>query len=149
MIIRPAQQQDVAAVADCAEAAYAKYVARMGKRPAPMVADFAAQIDQGLVFVALEPGEPLLGYVVCYARGDHLHLENVAVRPQAQGRGVGRALIAFAEGKARSEGLTAVELYTNAKMSENLALYPALGYHEMGRRHEEGFDRVFFRKELV
>ncbi len=149
MMIRPAQQEDLAAVVACAEAAYAKYVERIGRKPAPMVADFAAQIDQGLVFVASDHDQAMLGYVVCYGRGDHLHLENVAVHPQAQGRGVGRALIAFAEGKARSEGLVAVELYTNAKMSENLALYPALGYHETGRRHEAGFDRVFFRKELV
>ena len=68
MIIRPACDDDLAAVTACAEAAYAMYVARIGKKPAPMIADFAAEIDQGLVFVALDHDEPLLGFVVCYAR---------------------------------------------------------------------------------
>jgi hypothetical protein len=37
-------------------------------------------------------------------------------------------------------------LYTNAAMSENLALYPRLGYREVDRRRDAGFDRVFFAK---
>ena len=147
--IRPAKAGDLDAVRACAEAAYVKYVERIGKEPAPMVADFASQIDQGLLFVADIEGEGVLGYVVCFTRGNHLHLENVAVRPEAQGRGLGRTLIAFAEAQARGQGLKAIELYTNTKMTENLALYPALGYHETGRRHEQCFDRVFFRKSLL
>lgn len=150
--IRPAQAQDLAAVTACAEAAYDKYVARIGKKPAPMIADFASQIAAGQVHVAVSgsgAAEEFLGYVVCYANDGRLHLENVAVQPEAQGRGAGRALIAFVESKARADGLPAVDLYTNAKMTENLALYPALGYRETERRREDGFDRVFFVKELV
>lgn len=151
--IRPAQAADLAAITACAEAAYAKYVVRIGKKPAPMVADFASQIAAGQVQVAVAQSgsadEELLGYVVCYPKDGQLHLENVAVRPEAQGRGAGRALIDFVEDKARTDGLPAVELYTNAKMTENLALYPALGYRETERRTEDGFDRVFFIKELA
>ena len=33
-------------------------------------------------------------------------------------------------------------------MTENLALYPALGYVETGRRVEDGFSRVYFSKRL-
>ena len=33
-------------------------------------------------------------------------------------------------------------------MTENLKLYPYLGYQELGRWNEDGFDRAFFRKEL-
>ncbi len=32
--------------------------------------------------------------------------------------------------------------------SGNRSLYPRLGYSETGRRMEDGFDRVFYRKEL-
>ena len=151
--IRPAEAQDLAAITACAEAAYAKYVARIGKKPAPMVADFASQIAVGQVHVAVAQDKAveveILGYVVCYPKDGLLHLENVAVRPEAQGRGAGRALIDFVEDKARLEELPAIELYTNAKMTENLALYPALGYRETERRTEDGFDRVFFVKELT
>ncbi len=131
----------------CARAAYGKYVARIGREPAPMVADFAAQIAVGEVWVAVDAAG-LGGYVVRYPRGDHMHLENIAVLPERQGRGVGRALIAHVEAETRRKGLAAVELYTNEKMTENLALYPRLGYRETGRRSEDGFARVFFRKDL-
>ena len=34
-------------------------------------------------------------------------------------------------------------------MTENLEMYPALGYVVAGRRSEEGFERVYFRKHLA
>jgi ribosomal protein S18 acetylase RimI-like enzyme len=151
VIVRPATGDDLARVKACAQAAYALYVARIGKEPAPMVADFQAQIAAGHVYVGEAAGEvagEVAGFIVLYARRDHLHVENVAVFPARQGLGLGRALLAFAEEEARRRGLAAVELYTNVKMSENLALYPRLGYREIDRREEAGFSRVFYRKEI-
>jgi ribosomal protein S18 acetylase RimI-like enzyme len=57
-------------------------------------------------------------------------------------------LIAFAEDHARELGLDAVTLYTNEAMTENLRLYPALGFVETGRRVEDGYRRVYFRKTV-
>ena len=147
MNIRPAARPDLDRVRDCARQAYALYVPRMGKEPAPMVADFEAQIGAGKLHVVELEGE-VAGFVVFYPRGDHLHVENVAVLPSAQGKGIGKALLGFAEDEARRLGLPAVELYTNVKMVENQAFYPALGYVETDRREEDGFSRVFYRKEL-
>jgi hypothetical protein len=42
-----------------------------------------------------------------------------------------------------------VSLYTNAHMTENLSLYLALGYVEVGRRREHGFDRVYYEKRVA
>ena len=77
-----------------------------------------------------------------------MFLENVAVLPAAAGWGIGKSLIAFCETEARRFGLGAVHLYTNEKMIENLAIYPRLGYGEVDRRMEDGFNRVFFVKHL-
>ncbi len=77
MIIRKAQQQDVQSITDCARAAYSMYFDRIGRDPAPMVADFATQVGEGLVYVIGE-GRAIYGYVVFYPREDHIHLENVA-----------------------------------------------------------------------
>ncbi len=148
MEIRQAAAEDGPAVQACAVSAYKDYVASIGKRPAPMVADFGEQIAQGIVW-ALADGSDIGGYVVFYRRGDHMLLENVAVVPECQGQGHGRRLIEFAEHAARQAGLRNIELYTNAKMTGNLVLYPKLGYREVGRWHEDGFDRVYFRKELA
>lgn len=145
--IRKAESADLGAIRTCAEQAYALYIPRIGKKPAPMIADFGSQIAAGQVDVCCE-GERLLGYIVSYPRGDHLHVENVAVLPDLQGSGLGRQLMAHAEDVARRAGLAAIELYTNLHMTENQEFYPRLGYDETGRGEEDGFERVFYRKEL-
>ena len=79
---------------------------------------------------------------------DHLLLDNVAVAPEAQGQGVGRILLDFAETAARSSGFSELRLYTHQMMHENILLYARLGWTETGRYAQGGFDRVFFRKTL-
>lgn len=147
MDIRLAKTGDLRGVQRCAHAAYGIYVSRIGRRPAPMIADFEDQIDRQLMHV-LTDEKQVAGFIVYYRRDNHLHLENVAVDPQFQGLGYGVQLIKHAEQAARDLGVSAVELYTNAKMTENLKLYPYLGYTELGRWEEDGFDRVFYRKVI-
>ncbi len=145
--IRQATRDDLSAVEECATAAYAIYVARIGRKPAPMIADFAASIAAGNLFVEVE-AETVRGFVVFYPCADHVHLENVAVDPRWQRRGIGARLIDFVETEARRLGFARVELYTNARMTENREMYPRLGYVEFDRRVEDGFDRVYYRKSL-
>ncbi len=45
--IRQAQTADQGAVVACVRAAYAKYLVRMSREPAPMNADYEALITQG------------------------------------------------------------------------------------------------------
>jgi ribosomal protein S18 acetylase RimI-like enzyme len=145
--IRSATAGDLADIQSCARAAYAVYVERMGREPAPMIADFASQIELGQVQAALCESS-FAGYVVFYCEEDHLHLENVAVVPAHAGKGIGKKLVACVEQAAREKGLAAVELYTNEAMTENLAMYPKLGYIETERKQQDGFNRVFFRKPI-
>ncbi|WP_422019901.1 GNAT family N-acetyltransferase [Roseibium sp.] len=148
MKIRPAVPNDVSAVRACAEEAYAPYIAAIGRKPAPMVADFETQIGAGQVHVAEDESGSFLGFIVYFPRADHMFLENVAVVSAAAGRGIGRALISHCEAEACSLGLPAIRLYTNEKMTANLSIYPRLGYTETGRRTEDGFNRVYFEKSL-
>ena len=112
-----------------------------------MQANFADQITQGFVHIALYQVR-FAGYVVFYLDGDDLFLENVAVLPECSGKGIGKALIQYVEHQARTQKLSGVRLYTNEAMSENLSMYPRLGYVETDRRVQDGFRRVFFRKSL-
>lgn len=157
-MIRPARPEDAAAIRAIAEAAYAPFIPLIGRRPAPMDADFPAQIAAGRVWAAEGEAQgqgaegragAILGYVALEFRADDALLESVAVHPRAAGRGLGRALIAFAEAEARRRGRSVLRLYTNARMTANLKLYPRLGYRETARRREDGFDRAFFEKPLV
>ena len=147
-MIRRARPDDAPAIAAIAVAAYRIYVTRIGREPAPMVADFPAQIAAGEVHV-LEAERGLQGFIVLRAAADHLFVENVAVRPARQGKGDGRRLMAFAEATARRLDLPAIRLYTNVKMTENLPFYERLGFAEVERRREDGFDRVYFRRSLA
>lgn len=148
-MIRLALKSDEPNIRACAEQAYARYVPLIGQKPAPMIADFASQIASGQVYVAANQQDEFLGFIVFYEDGTHLLLENVAVLPSAAGQGIGKKLIHFCEETALERGLTSVQLYTNEKMTDNLSIYPKLGYAEIGRRSEDGFNRVYFEKTLT
>jgi N-acetylglutamate synthase-like GNAT family acetyltransferase len=143
--MRPAREDDLDAIRRLVRDAYAIYVSRIGREPAPMGADYEEVLADGAMTVAVDDGE-LVGVLVLRPQPRSLLVENVAVAPAAQRRGVGRALMAFAEERARGLGVATITLYTNVHMTENLSFYPALGYNEVDRRHEEGFDRVYFEK---
>ncbi len=145
--IRPATPADVEAIRACVRAAYAPYVERMDREPAPMTADYAALVAQGVV-VVLEDDAGLAGVLVSFPQGDHYFVENVAVAPERHGRGLGRVLLEHAEDEARRAGLPELRLYTNEVMTENLVMYPHLGWEETERRVEDGFRRVYFRKPV-
>ena len=103
MTVRQAGPADIPKIVACARAAYAMYVLRIGREPAPMVADFAAQVAKGMIYV-IGDNDDVDGFVVFYPRGDHMHLENVAVLPQYKGKGLGRQLMAFVEHEAERQG---------------------------------------------
>ena len=144
-MIRAGTLGDVDRLREIARAAYAPYVPLIGFEPPPLLQDFAEDVSVAAVWVA---GDPVLGYVVARPKGDDWLLENVAVAPEAQGTGTGKALIAFAEAEGARQGFERVVLYTNAKMTANLGMYPALGYTKTDQRTEHGLDRVFFQKTL-
>ncbi|MEM6499772.1 MAG: GNAT family N-acetyltransferase [Pseudomonadota bacterium] len=145
--LRPAIMIDLDFVAACAESAYSIYIERIGKKPAPMVADFAVALRERQLEI-LEVEGKAIGFLISYAQQNSLFIENVAIEPSCQGYGYGSASFALLEARAKAKGLTAIELYTNEKMTENLAFYPRLGFVEFDRRKEEGFNRVYFRKTL-
>lgn len=147
--IRLAEAGDLPAVRAIIQHAYGTYLPRMaGQRPGPMDANYPAQIDAGELYVA-DTDSGIAGLLVIRPYADHLLLDNVAVDPAFQGRGVGRALIAFAEDRAREAGFTEIRLYTHMTMVENQKLYAALGYRETGRHEQDGFDRIFMAKPLT
>lgn len=136
---------EIGVVREIVDQAYSPWIERIGMRPGPMDDDYAAQVRDGLVEVVEDNGE-VLGLIVLVDEGDVLLVENVAVRPTAQGRGVGRALLDHADRTAALLGVGELRLYTHSGMLENIELYSRLGWRETERRSEHGFERVFFSK---
>ncbi len=147
-VIRPAIDADIPRLTKLAHDAYAKYVERIGRRPVPMDPDFAAHIVGGEVDV-LERDGAILAFVIWRFESDHGFIDNLAVDPAQAGRGLGRAMLDWIEARTRLRGLDELRLYTNARMTENLAVYPHLGWEVTDRRMQDGFDRFFFRKRLA
>ena len=143
IVIRAAVADDEAEVRACVEGAYAMYVERIGKPPAPMLADYSALIDQSAIRVAHD-GDALAGLIVMWLEVDHLYVDNIAVHPDVQGQGVGDALLTDAEEHARGAGRDEIRLYTNTAMMENLTYYPRKGFVETHRATDDGYDRVYF-----
>jgi GNAT superfamily N-acetyltransferase len=145
--LRIATADDQPAVEAIVEAAYKHYIARIGGKPGPMLDDYGAQIAAGRVRVMDCDGEPK-GLLVLIPEADAMLLDNVAVHPSAQGKGLGRQMMLFAEQAAREAGYKAIRLYTNVVMTENIGLYTRVGYVETHRGIEKGLHRVYMTKRL-
>jgi ribosomal protein S18 acetylase RimI-like enzyme len=146
-LIRLAGLGDLDAVRHCVVAAFAPYVPRVGRRPAPMLQDCAALIRNGRIHI-LEGAEGLIGVLVIQPRLDHLFIDTIAIDPAHHGKGFGRTLMRFAETEARRRRLPEIRLYTHERMTETLPFYAALGFTETERRIEDGYARVYFLKRL-
>ncbi|GLS19987.1 acetyltransferase [Labrys miyagiensis] len=145
--IRLATPADSAAVRVLVRAAYSHYVARIGREPGSMGDDYDALIRAGRVHVIGEGGQ-ILGLLVLLPEPDAMLLDNVAVDPAHRGSGVGRALLQWAEQTALDAGYSAIRLYTNEAMTENISLYSRIGYVETHRGEEKGLKRVYMTKRL-
>ena len=146
-MIRLAAPADQEVVEALVRSAYSVYIDRIGKKPGPMLDDYNALIQQGRVYV-LDENDSINGLVVLIPEARTMLLDNVAVSPEAQGKGYGRWLIAFAEEEARRQGFETIRLYTNTAMTENIPLYEQLGYIETRRGEEDGFSRIYMEKLL-
>jgi ribosomal protein S18 acetylase RimI-like enzyme len=145
--IRAATAADVPAIVDTVDRAYRHYIVRIGKPPGPMLDDYLARVSEDAVWV-LQDGPAIAGILVLLSAPEYLLLDNIAIAPERQGRGLGRRLLAFAENEALRRGYREIRLYTHQTMIENQRLYASIGYEETGRGSEAGYDRVFMRKPL-
>lgn len=142
-----AGSEDAREVRALVRTAYALYVPRVGREPAPMTEDYVRAIEDGDVHVVREAGA-VVAVVVTRGRDDHLLIENIAVAPGRQGSGVGGQILGWAEAQAASLGYGEVHLYTHETMVENIAFYGRHGYEVTRVAEEDAFRRVHMRKGL-
>jgi GNAT superfamily N-acetyltransferase len=124
---RRAGEDDAETVRALTHAAYAKWVPVIGRRPKPMNADYEHAVRVHVIELAYLDGE-IAGLIELIPAADHLLLENLAVAPAHQRKGLGRRLMARVEALARARGLKLVRLYTNKAFTTNLEFYQKLGY---------------------
>ena len=146
--IRKGTPFDQSQIEKIASKAYKKYVDLIGKKPAPMVADFLKHLNEDYVFVIEDTdNSQILGYAVIVLKNNEYWLENIAVYPTKTKQGFGTQLTRYVEDFV-SKSASTIQLYTNVKMYENIDWYKRIGYSEIKRITVDGFERVYFIKEL-
>lgn len=145
--LRLAEPHEAGLVRDFTRAAYAAWVPLIGREPLPMTADYEAALQANRFDLLYADGD-LVGLIETVADGELLLVVNVAVRPDREGQGLGRRLMAHAETLAIDQDLKGLRLYTNQRFERNIRLYQALGY---AIDHEEEGPRgvtVYMSKRL-
>jgi ribosomal protein S18 acetylase RimI-like enzyme len=125
--IRIAEPHEAGPISAIVMAAYAKWVPLIGREPMPMRVDYEKAVLEHRFDLAVERGA-ILGLIETVPHSDHLWIDNVAVAPEAQGRGIGRMLLAFTEKRAIAAGHPELRLVTNGAFESNIALYTRLGF---------------------
>jgi ribosomal protein S18 acetylase RimI-like enzyme len=144
--VRP---DEIALLTRLQRAAYAPWIPVLGLEPLPYRADYAALLRDHEAWLARDAAGAEIGALILAVPGDHLLIWSVAVAEAAGRRGIGRALIAFAEAEAARRKLGEVRLYTNVLMTRNIALYQRLGYGETHRETTPDGRRVVHMSKRV
>jgi ribosomal protein S18 acetylase RimI-like enzyme len=116
-----------------ADAYIPAYMPVLGTIPKPATEDYRSRIERGEVWILEIEGESS-GIVVLEGNAEHLLIYSIAVKPDAQRQGYGRALLDFADQRAIDLGMREIRLYTNERMEGNLMLYRRHGFVEVERR---------------
>src|SRR5215467_8537741 len=146
--LRRATAADAANVRAHTRSAYAKWVPLIGREPIPMTADYDLAVVDHIIDLWEERGE-LLALIEVVRETDYLSIENIAVRPDQQGKGLGGKLLDHAERLVVLFGLDEIRLYTNAAFASNLSFYSRRGYHEYKKGSLlPGSVTIFMRKRV-
>ena len=105
---------------------------------------FTALLEQPRVYfvVALDTGGTLLGYTIAWFVLDEAELANLAVAPDARGRGIGTLLLRGALEAVAARGCTSMYLEVRASNVPALALYTSHGFVEISRR------KAYYKKPI-
>lgn len=142
LIFRPAGPDDVAALVELVESAYRGDASRVGWTTEADLLDgqrtdaegVAAAIaaPEGVVLLAERDGE-LLACCQLEHRGETAYFGMFSVRPNRQGGGLGRAVLARAEAVARERwGVTGLEMTVIVQREDLIAWYERRGYRRTG-----------------
>jgi ribosomal protein S18 acetylase RimI-like enzyme len=148
VVVRPARDDELDAAGDAVASAYAANPGMADEADyLAYVHDARARAGASLVLVAVDEAGAILGSV-SYVAGPESDLADIAtdgeaefrmlgVRPEARGRGVGRALVEACVARARETGRSALVLSTPPAWTVGQRLYVGLGFR---RAPDRDFD---------
>ena len=126
LALRRAGPDDRDAVVALQRAAYARNRALLGREPLPLLAGYEQIFRDYEVWLAVRGG--LAGALILEPRQEDLLIWSIATDPERQSNGLGKAMLAAAETRARKLGLGTMRLYTGATLQHLIDWYGRHGY---------------------
>lgn len=130
VLIRPMTEDDLPAVLKIENASY----------PNPWSLDsFRHEIHQSPVshfFVAATAQGRILGYIGIWLIADEMHINNVAVAPEARRMGIARRLLDYVLDRTLFPGIVSATLEVRISNDAAVALYKSLGFVDVGMRRD-------------
>lgn len=90
---------------------------------------------QGLFMTIAEDDSGPVGYQISTGNQLGVHLARLAVRPEAQRRGVGRALVHDLMSRMKARQLERLTVNTQADNAASLSLYESMGFQRKGEQY--------------
>lgn len=103
----------------------------------------------GDILVALEDGVALGTVALVVIGAQAGEIAKMGVRPEAQGKGIGRRLLAAAIARAQDLGMSRLYIETNSKLAPALKLYRDAGFQPLARPVPTPYARADVQLELV
>ncbi len=91
--------------------------------------------QKAMLATVAESAQGMIGYQISTQNPCGAHLARLAVRPEAQGQGVGLALVSDLIRVLTQRGASRLTVNTQADNTPSLALYERLGFVETGERY--------------
>jgi GNAT superfamily N-acetyltransferase len=152
--LRAATATDAETIAGLIRGAFAEYQGRLDP-PSGAHRETTETVRAALLagggLLALVDGKPV-GCVLYEARPSHLYFGRLSVLPAFRKRGLGHALIAAVERRARELGFSRLLLGVRLALTEQRASYERLGYRPLEAKTHPGYAEptyLLMEKELT
>ena len=91
--------------------------------------------SQSLIATVAENSHGIFGYQISTGHGQRAHLARLAVRPEVQGQGVGRALLSDLFHRVTQKGIARLSVNTQSDNITSLSLYKKMGFQRTGEEY--------------
>jgi ribosomal protein S18 acetylase RimI-like enzyme len=137
MTIRLAEEHDAEAISVTLQAAFAQfealYTPAAFSATAPTRGQIAERFAEGPIWIA-ESADKIVGTVATVPQGSELYIRSMAVRPEAQGLGIGERLLNTVEAFAAAHQYRRLLLNTAPFLLAAVQLYERHGFRYTGEQ---------------
>lgn len=152
-VVRRAVEADIPAIWEITQEAFLKYAYDLGNKNKVKALgetrqDILSDMERKTVLIGTVEGVPM-GSIRFEVLGGVAYISRFGVRLMAQGRGMGRALIAEVERLCRERGdVAAIALHTSSRMSSLMRFYYGQGFFVHSTSAERGYIRALLVREI-